>query len=304
MQQAGRCASDNVLVILNPTARHGLAARLEPALATATEAHPGWTLSVTTCPGDATRLAALAAGRDMVIVAGGDGTVHEVVNGLLQLERGRRPALAMIPAGSGDDYSRMLGIQGDAATCLSIAEAGRTRQLDAGTCDGVAFMNSFSLGLDARVTAYVTELQKSTRQTGLPLYARGLAHILFRDYRTHELTVVGDGAEPLQVQVLLLAAGIGPTYGGGFKILPCAVPDDGLLDVIAIAAVPLAEAMWRLPFVVTGHHLGMKPVTFTRARSLSIASVEPILGQLDGEVIEARRFDIECLPSALEVVVP
>jgi YegS/Rv2252/BmrU family lipid kinase len=293
-----------VLAILNPWARHGLAARLEPPLRDVATERPGWSLAVTTCPAEAEKIAAETPDVDVVLAAGGDGTVHEVVNGLMARPADDRPSLAVLPAGSGDDYAHMLGIKGALPDCLRMIDAGRTRRLDVGRCNGVYFMNSLSLGLDARVTARVTELKKTTSQTGLPLYFRGLLHILFRDYRSHDLTLTLDDGEPSRVAIMLAAAGIGPTYGGGFKIVPLAQPDDGLLDFLYVDALPLAGALWRLPFVVTGHHLGMKPVHLARVRRALVVSEEPLLGQVDGECLEARRYDITIEAAALEVLVP
>jgi YegS/Rv2252/BmrU family lipid kinase len=261
-------------------------------------------MAVTSGPRDAARLAVSADGFDVVLVAGGDGTVHEVVNGIMAREEAGRPALAVLPSGSGDDYAKMLGLPDTVEGALGVLGSGKVRRLDVGLCNGVRFMNSLSLGLDARVTARVTQLQKTSAQTGLPLYLRGLFATLFRDYRTHDLAISVDGGELRRMTVMLVAVGIGPTYGGGFRIVPDAVPDDGLFDVLTIDGVPLAEALWRLPFVVTGRHLGMRPVHLTRARRIVVESTEPLAGQLDGETMEATRFDISIDPGALRVLVP
>jgi YegS/Rv2252/BmrU family lipid kinase len=261
-------------------------------------------MAVTVAPGEAARLAAAAVDAEVVLAVGGDGTVHEVVNGIMHRPAHDRPALAILPSGSGDDYARMLRLPGSVPDCLGVIDAGKTRRLDVGTCNGIRFMNSLSLGLDARVTARVAELKKTTRQTGLPMYFRGLLHTLFRDYRSHDLTVTIEDRPPRDVKVMLMAAGIGPTYGGGFRIVPEALPDDGLLDVLLIDGVPLAEALWRLPFVVTGNHLRMKPVHLARARRVLVQSGEPLLGQVDGELVESDRYEISLEPGALEVIVP
>jgi diacylglycerol kinase family enzyme len=214
-----------------------------------------------------------------------------------------RPALAVLPAGSGDDYARMLRVSDSVRGSLEAVDHGRTRSLDVGLCNGIWFMNSLSIGLDARVTARVSELQKTSSQTGLPLYLRGLFGTLLRDYRVHDVTLALDGGAAAPRTVMLVAVGIGPTYGGGFRIVPEAVPDDGLFDVLTIDGIGLPETLWRLPFVVTGHHLRMRPVHLERARRVVVESPTPLLGQLDGEVLEARRYDVTIAPGALRVIV-
>ena len=96
----------------------------------------------------------------------------------------------------------------------------------------------------------------------------------------------------------------GPTYGGGFRITPDSVLDDGLFDVCRIDMLPKAEAFARLPFVVLGRHTKMRPVHMRRAKRVTVVSDKPLEGQIDGEVMLETAFDIQIVPSSLNVIVP
>ena len=127
---------DRVVVILNPSARHGVAGRLEPLLRREVDARPTWTMAVTEGPGEAVHLAAKVVDFDVVLAVGGDGTVHEVVNGIMSCPAPDRPLLAILPSGSGDDYATMLGLRRSVPDCLRLLDARRTRRLDVGMCNG------------------------------------------------------------------------------------------------------------------------------------------------------------------------
>ena len=293
-----------MLVIVNPAARHGVTADLVPVVTGLLDSQADYTLSLTEHPGHATELAREAHGYDVVVAAGGDGTVHEVLNGLMQLPAGERPALALLPTGSGNDYRRTLGVSTDLPTAVRQLLGGVRARMDLGVVNGVYFANSVAVGLDARVTAKAVELKRTTGWSGLMLYLRALLIVLFRQFHTHDVMLSIDGAEPVRRDLLLVAATNGPTYGGGFKITPQATPDDGLLDMCIIGRVSLVGALIRLPFVVVGHHGWMRPVTLERHRSVRIESDLPIEGQVDGEVTLASTYAIEVLPNALDVIVP
>lgn len=288
------------LVIFNPAAGHG-AAGVEQELSRAVTTRTGWRLAVTTGPGHAIELAA-ATECGVVVAAGGDGTVNEVVNGLMLRAPRDRPLLGIIPVGSGDDYAVMLRLPRSVPDAIRVIETSHPRSLDVGLCNGRWFVNSVSVGLDARVTARVAAMKGATGLTGLPLYLRALMHTLLRDYRVHDIRIAIDDDASTEATVTLVAVGIGPTYGGGFRILPEARPDDGLLDVVAIDGVSLPSALWRLPFVVTGHHLRMRPVHLVRAHRIVIESASPLAGQMDGEVISSDRYDISLRHGGLDVL--
>lgn len=292
------------LVIVNPAARHGVTGDLIPVVSGLLDGQTEYALLVTEGPRHATTLAREAEGYDTIVAVGGDGTVHEVLNGLMQRPAEDRPALTLLPTGSGNDYRRTLGISTNLTTAARQIIGGTCKRVDVGVVNGTYFANSVAVGLDARVTAKAVELQSTTGWSGIMLYMRALFIVLFRQFYTHRVRLSVDDGPPVETELLLLAATNGPTYGGGFKITPGARDDDGLLDTCIIWKVSLLGALLRLPFVVVGRHGWMRPVTLQVHRSIRIESEVPIEGQIDGEMTLASTYEISVLPGALEVVVP
>lgn len=308
----GRAATQNwedavlgrTLVIVNPAARHGVTRDLIPVVSGLLDGQVEYDLLRTEMPGHAIELARDARGYDTVVAVGGDGTVHEVLNGLMQIPAEARPALALLPTGSGNDYRRTLGISANLTTAACQLVGGTRAVVDVGLINGVYFANSIAVGLDARVTAKAVELKTTTGWSGIMLYLRALIIVLFKQFHTHHVMVSLDNGEPVERELLLVAATNGPTYGGGFRITPGAQRDDGFLDICIIGRVGLVGALLRMPFVVIGHHGWMRPVTLARHRSVRIESGTPIEGQVDGEVTLAASYEISVVPQALQVVVP
>ncbi|MGB4440984.1 MAG: diacylglycerol kinase family protein [Coriobacteriia bacterium] len=295
--------SGRMLLIVNPAAKHGETANLVPAIEQLLQSVPH-DLVLTTHMGNAAQIAEEAKGYDTLVAVGGDGTAHEVLNGIMRRPEDDHPALGLIPTGSGNDTRRTLGIPADIADATLALAGGVRRPFDVGLCNGLYFNNSFAAGLDARVTAKAVEYKVTTKRSGLWLYLTALLHVLFHELYSHEVRMSWDGEEPVDDEFLALAATIGPTYGGGFFITPEAVPDDGLLEVCVIGPLSLPGALLRLPFVVFGKHTKFKVIRMSRRSSIVIESAEPMPAQLDGEVMVDRRFEISILPGAIECVVP
>jgi YegS/Rv2252/BmrU family lipid kinase len=290
------------LVIVNPQARHGATRELLPAVEQLLASVDHETV-VTETAGQATEIAAAAEGFSTVAAVGGDGTVHEILNGLMRRPVDARPALALLPTGSGDDYARTLGISRDLATAVRQIATGEVRRLDVGVCNGTYFANSISMGFDAKVTARAVEMKLSKGRSGLPLYLSAMLDVLLHDFGSHRVRLTLDGAPAEERDILLLAVTNGPTYGGGFRIVPAARPNDGALDACLIDALPLHSALWRFPFVVVGRHAWMRQVHFSQHRHIVLESEVALPGQIDGEVMLAERYDISILPAALGVIV-
>lgn len=296
-------SSGPILLIVNPAAKHGITETLIPVLERLLQSLPHDTV-LTTSMGHAVEIAAGAEGYDAIVAVGGDGTVHEVLNGIMRRPEHDRPALGLIPTGSGNDTRRTYGVPSDIADAALAIATGERRRFDVGVCNGTYFNNSFAAGLDARVTAKAVEYKVTTKRSGLWLYLTALMHVLFHELYPHHVQVTWDDQQPVEDDVLIVAATIGATYGGGFFITPNAIPDDGLLEVCTIDPLSLPECLWRLPFVVMGKHTKMKPVHMSRQRSLIIESDEPMPAQIDGEVLLDRRYEVSILPDAIECIVP
>ncbi len=297
-------AAGRKLVIVNPQAKHGETASLLPAAARLLDAAFANDLVITTDPLDAARIAQTAEGYDTVVALGGDGTVHEILNGLMRRPAEARPALGIIPTGSGNDYAMTLGISRDLATAVRQLATGKPRRVDVGVSNGVYFANSMAMGFDAKVTAKAVELKLTTNRSGLPLYLSAMLDVMLHDFSSHHVRLSLDDGPEIQVDVTLVAVTNGPTYGGGFRITPAADPFDGLLDTLVIDALPRHGALWRFPFVIFGRHGWMRQVHFARHTHVVVSSDVALPGQIDGEVMLAQRYDIRILPEAVEVIVP
>lgn len=291
------------LVIVNPEARHGETAKLVPVLSTLLNALPH-DLVMTEHIGHAAELAGEAAEYDLVVAAGGDGTVHEVLNGLMSIPSDSRPKLGVIPTGSGNDTRRTLGVPEDLAAAALVLATGTVKRFDVGVCNGTYFNNSFAAGLDAKVTAKAVEYKVTKRRSGLWLYLTALLHVLFHELDPFRLRISFDGLPAEEHNTLIIAATNGPTYGGGFFITPDAIPDDGVFDVCMIDPLGLPAALMRLPFVIMGKHTHMKVVHMRRHASMVIECDNPLPAQIDGEVLLETRYEIAMLPGAIECVVP
>lgn len=296
-------STGRALLIVNPAAKHGETEKVLPVVERLLQSVPHDTV-LTAHPGHASEIAEAAKDYDILVAVGGDGTVHEVLNGIMRRPEGSRPALGLIPTGSGNDTRRTLGVPTDIAEAALVVAGGNRRRFDVGMCNGIYFNNSFAAGLDARVTAKAVEYKVTTKRSGLWLYLTALMHVLFHELYPHHVRISWDGAALIEDDLLAFAATIGPTYGGGFFITPDAIPDDGLLEVCIIDPLSLPQALMRLPFVIFGKHTGMKVVRMSRRRSVVIESEHPMPAQIDGEVLVDRRFEITLLPAAVECIVP
>lgn len=292
------------LLIVNPAARHGATRRLMPAIQHLLDGVAEYSVQFSAGPRHAFDLARTGCGYDAIVAVGGDGTAHEVLNGLMAHDSSERPDFGVVPTGSGNDYAHTLGMSDDLSTALRQITTARRVKVDLGLCNGTWFGESVSVGLDARVTARAVELKISTRLTGLPLYLRALMYVLNHQYYPHHVAIRYDDDEPFDTDLLIVAATNGPTYGGGFRITPDSVYDDGLLDTCRIDMLRRPEAYARLPFVVLGRHTRMRPVHMKRAKRLTIVSEQPIEGQIDGEVLLESAYDIQVVPAALTALVP
>ena len=302
--EARTVSPNRYLLIANPAAKHGVTGEMLPAVRKLLDGILDYDLISSTEPRHAMTLARDATGYDTIITVGGDGTVHEVLNGLMQRDPAERPAMAVLPTGSGNDYARTLGMSFDLSTAIRQIVTGTRKRVDVGLCNGHHFANSMAIGLDARVTAKAVELKVTTGWSGIWLYTRALMYVLFNQFYSHHVSVTIDDGETAEMDIMIVALTNGPTYGGGFKITPDAIGDDGLLDVCILDKLSLLSALWRLPFLVIGKHTKMKPVHMMRAEHLVLCSERPIEGQIDGETMIENTYDVSVLPGALEVVVP
>jgi len=297
-------ARGGVRVILNPAAGGGRAGRMAAAIARELAAR-GLDAEVvqTRGPGHATALAAEAADHGIVVAAGGDGTVHEVANGLLSVDAAARSAaLAVLPIGTGNDFVKLL-----AGTRLEhgfdCILAGATRTVDVGRVtwadEHAHFINGMGTGIDVEV---VRQIARLPRLRGAAGYLIGVLRAL-RVFEPIRARLSIDGVA-LDRRVMIVGIGNGVSQGGGFYITPDARPDDGRLDLCVIDEMPMTRILYTLPSVMRGRHVNRPGVSMFRFRRLDVETDEPLFFQLDGELHEPRdthRMSVEVLPGALRV---
>ena len=293
-------AMSRPLVMLNPAANRGKA-RHHRELARKKAAESGAEYIETGRSGEAEERARRAAdeGRAVIIV-GGDGSIHEVVNGLLASER--RVPLGIVAAGSGNDFAwNTLRLPHDPVEAFERAFHGILTNMDAGRVNGHYFANAFSVGLDADIAVAAHRLKRWPLMSGQRLYySATLKQLLFGYHRCPRLTFRLDQCEWMELsRYVLLAVSNGPTYGGGFRINPPADPTDGWLRVCAIEYMPLVRALRLLPVVQRGEHADFPEVRFFQVQKIEIKSQSVVNIQMDGETIYAQDCQAEVLPGAL-----
>lgn len=302
-EQLGR-----VLLIVNPTAQNGRAGQAAQAAAEALRGALGNAaveVRETQRPRHATAIACEATGFDTVVALGGDGIIHETVNGLMRRPESERPAFGIVPVGSGNDYAATLGMSKNVRRAVSQLLEASARYVDVGCCNGEHYVETVSFGLDAAIAIDTMERRRRTGRTGTMLYfAAGLDQMLHHlTCRPYKMTL-SDG-RCLSGESYIFAVQNGQTYGGGFKVCPRARIDDGVLD-ICIAHPPLNPLGATGIFMLAkeGFHTGFKQLEFLRTKSLHLEFEEPLPAQIDGEVLRGTSFNINVSPAALRVLAP
>ena len=305
------------VLIANPTSHSGRGAAAADVVSRFFEVYRTSTTSfetrTTTAVGDAFSIAS-HMDADTLIVLGGDGVIHEAVCGLMQLEPQSRPRLGVIPMGSGNDYARTIGMSLNKPDD-AIAEllGGSERAIDVGRVTSDAelgttyFLETLSFGLDAAIAIDTTVRRSAgTKQHGSGLFLTSSLKVFSRSHKPYACTVRINGDEPFELESLIFAVQNGPTYGGGFRICPTAVPNDGLLDVCYNSRKPnLVHTLVLLARARFGLHASSPYIHLRTAEHLQIdfAGVD-VPCQVDGEELSGTSFDVGVVPQALRVIVP
>ncbi|MGV8082914.1 MAG: diacylglycerol/lipid kinase family protein [Coriobacteriia bacterium] len=185
-----------MLFIVNPAAKHGLTSKMLPSLQRLVQGVIGVEVEVSAGPFHAHDIAAQSTGFDTIVAVGGDGTVHEVINGVMA--NPSRPAFGVIPTGSGNDYARTLGMSTDLTTAMGQLVSAPVKRLDLGLCNDVWFAESLAIGLDARVTARAVQLKLTSKMTGIPLYLKALLGVQSAPRRHERRLSLRQGHDPVR----------------------------------------------------------------------------------------------------------
>jgi len=269
----------------------------------------GWSveLQLTEKPGDATALAraAVQVGCDVVVVAGGDGTVNEAVNGLV----GTKTALGVLPVGTGNMWAKQLGIPTYTLTNpLRLREAaaglaeGSVRLVDVGQVNNRYFLCWAGIGLDAQVTAEMEPRQRRTKRLGVLPYAIA-AVLVARDFQGVRTRVFLDGSVVRGRTLLILVSNI-QQYIGMLHVAREAQMDDGLLDVFVFKGLGFQYAVRHLLKIISRRYLQDPQIVHRQARHIEVWTEWAMPVQVDGDPIGTTPVTLKVVPLALRVLVP
>ncbi len=302
-----------VKLILNPMADMGHAWQVASDLRPIVSRYGNADWSGTVYPSHAAELARQAGeqGYQRVIALGGDGTVHEVVNGLMQVPPAQRPALGVVPIGSGNDFAFALGLPKSPAEALHMALYGQPRAVDIGHArspDGQIdefFDNTLGIGFDAIVTIRSHRLPLLR---GFLMYLVSVLEAIVLDHHSIHYRISTDNG-PTVIDSQMLVVCNGGREGGGFLIAPNFNITDGLFDLVMMDKVSRPMMLRLLPEFMKGTHHRFPQVHAQRTRRLSLQANAPLYIHADGEILtsfgsDVRALELELLPQALNVIQP
>lgn len=289
----------NAHLILNPVANKGRAELRQKEISSFLAEkgmRPIW--RVTDGPGHAGSIVGELPAGALVVAVGGDGTIREVAAACAGTDR----TLGILPAGSGNDYVKALGIGTKLYRALEILSAGQTRTVDLGEANGVKFNNGLGIGFDAEVAAGVAEAPAYLGGFGRYMWSVGR---LLWTFQCHRATLKLDGERTVESETILIAVALGTTYGARFRLAPKARLDDGLFDVVWSEKVSRGEVLRLIPRAFGSSLLDHPKVHMARASEVEVELSEEAPAHVDGEILEpTRSFHARLLPNALRVVAP
>lgn len=252
-----------------------------------------------TGPDDLVRIAAESSRSDVydrVVVAGGDGTLNLAIREF-DLTRG---TLGLIPTGSGDDFARVAGIPRDIRGACDTVLHGRVREFDVALANNLRYLGVAGLGFDSEVADYANRNVRFLRGSAVYFYAILRVLPKFKPRPVHIKTEHGDRDE----QIMFAAIGNTRQYGGGIRITPDALPDDGLLDICIVHKTTRTQLLKTLPKAYTGAHCKSPFVEMGRGREFAFTSETSLAVYADGEPLTRTPVSFGLATSRLRVIVP
>ena len=252
----------------------------------------------TSRPQDATEIAKQSSSGNYshVIAVGGDGTIHEVVNGLA----GQPTVFGMIPTGTGNDLARMFDLPNDPVRAVERVLHGTQRTIDLLDLNGTYVSNIVGLGFDAAV-AKDTNTANWKKRAGALGYVLSVVKMMFA-FQPFRLQVELDGKTMVFEGCWLVAIGNSKYYGGGMQICPDAKMDDGLLDVCIVNNLTRLQLLRFFPTVFSGKHIRLPQVTYMQGKSVRVQTDRPIPMHGNGEILGTTPCEINIRPAALQVI--
>lgn len=264
---------------------------------------PGTEICCTEREGHAEELAreALEAGAELIVAAGGDGTLNEVVNGMSgDFSRAR---LGLLPLGTGNDFARTIRVPADLEPALAVLEEGRTQRIDVARAV-LRSRSRYFLNMSAGgFSGVVSEKADEAKDRWGPLAYMRAAIDAWPELKAFETSITLNSAETLRIETYNVVISNGRFVASGIPVAPQAEIDDGLLEVMIAPATTIPQLALLVPQVLLGLHLDSDLLIFRKATRIEIES-EPSMGfNVDGELLGEEPALFEVLPRALEVVV-
>ena len=221
-------------------------------------------------------------------IIGGDGTLHHFINQYVDI----KISIALFKGGSGNDFAWKLYGEQNTEEYFETALQGKSQPVDVGICNGIHFINGVGIGFDGEV------VRSMGKKKILPGHLSYLATVLKKIfmYREFEMKII-TGDRTIAEKIFMLSIANGSRYGGGFLVAPLANINDGMLDIIAIKKIAPMKRIFYLPSVGKGSHLGLPFIDSFQSKKISVESNRNMTAHLDGEYFEAKKVNIEILPS-------
>jgi diacylglycerol kinase (ATP) len=306
-------------VVVNPRSGNGRTGREWKSIERALGAvYPSMSVGFTRKQGEATDLVryALREGHHEIVAVGGDGTINEAVNGMFDASGTAPPdsVFAFVTSGTGGDFRRTFGIEAGVDSAIERLKRASVRPIDIGrvTCltrsgepTSRYFINIASFGLSGVIVDSVNRARIAKLFGGSFAFASHSAIAMLR-YRNRAVRIMVDGEEGEIATIATVAIANGKFFGGGMKVAPGSIVDDGLFDIVVMGGAPKGQSLAQMKLIYTGEHIGKPHVRVARGQHVVVAPVaetggHAVLIETDGEAAGRVPATFEILPRALNL---
>lgn len=300
-----------IKLIFNPYSDRGRSGQKASDLRAVVEEHGGADWVGTEHPTHATDLAAKAGldGYDTVVAMGGDGTVHEVINGLMRVAPNHRPKLGIVPIGTGNDFAFAGGVNMDPMQAMARVFKGTAHPVDVGTIRDnnnrlEYWNNTVGIGFDGKINIMS---RKISGLYGFILYLTATLRTVAQDYESSHMKIWIDDQPMDERDILMFTFGNGPREGGGFMTTPAAKVDDGIFDYVSIKHISRISILQLIPKVMNGTHVSDKRVTIGTFKKIRLEADRALPIHTDGELwspyeVNTRTVEAEMIAGAVQLI--
>ncbi len=292
------------IFIINPAAGKGRAVNMVGAIESRFKDFiQSFEVLITEASGHATKLANEAAscgGPVRIYSVGGDGTLNEIVNGIVGLPN---VELGIIPCGSGNDLARFLYPVNDPFKLIKVLPVSTSKPIDLGKVNGKYFANIASIGFDAEVVLNRQYFKRFPLVSGSMSYILAVLVTLIK-CKKYNLKITLDNKSAIEKKFLLTIFANGSYYGGGMLAAPDAKIDDGIVDFYLVESLTRLKILKFFPLFQKGEHTNMKEVDMSRGTKAIVESENPFPVNIDGEISLETRISIDLLPQNIKVLIP